>query len=386
MTVDTCMHQVKTSLTRSTVKIVRRMEKRQLLQQQSSDRSLRNAVLLCACVLTGCLLILGSAVGDDPATASERAMLESYESLSLPEELRDEGMEGRLKSFKGIRRHLPWSKGLVSVGRKLCHNFWADYIVAEVGTPPVDWVDPYAVPAGSTTDTLYPETDETAAPPASDVAFAVPITSCPNVADISTENDVDLGHAFRDAAAILKYGICKQSRDHDGSGGTCDYTAYAFVHPAAVICTDSVTGQQYDVVKILQDLDYYVSIQGEPVDINEVSNDYVRNNIESPGGGGIRSYMSLYAWTLTDHPVVVLLNFDVVFMGMGRLNSVVETMATGIPSSDLERPRSYNWVRPATQDSIALYTYEWYGRTQTSEMRRWGINTDFLGECMRMRE
>lgn len=151
------MHQVKTSLTRSTVKIVRRMEKRQLLQQQSSGRSLRNTVLLCACVLTGCLLILGSAVGDDPATASERAMLESsYESLSLPEELRDEGMEGRLKSFKGIRRHLPWSKGLVSVGRELCHNFWADYIVAEVGTPPVDWVDPYTVPAGSTTDTLYP--------------------------------------------------------------------------------------------------------------------------------------------------------------------------------------------------------------------------------------
>ena len=139
-----------------------------------------------------------------------------------------------------------------------------------------------------------------------DLAFAISLTSCPEDEDLpGVDNMYDPSHAFYDAAALLKYSLCAECAEVNVAS-RYNHTLYALVHPSARYC--SVNGRpEYDRVAVLQSLGYRVEVKGEPVGIAAVSDPYLASNVESDVG--IRDLMKLHAYTLTQHKVVVLIDF-----------------------------------------------------------------------------
>lgn len=89
---------------------------------------------------------------------------------------------------------------------------------------------------------------------------------------------------------------------------------HAIVHPMATECPLQGThGETYNRVKLLQSENYMVEILGHPItDQGLISggNQYIKDNI--PNDVGIRDSAKLQAWTLTLHPVVVLMDYDTI--------------------------------------------------------------------------
>ncbi len=64
-------------------------------------------------------------------------------------------------------------------------------------------------------------------------------------------------------------------------------------------------------MKLLQSLNYYVEILGQPITTSallQAGQTHLSDNIENDVG--IRDSIKLRAWSLTDHPVVVLMNYN----------------------------------------------------------------------------
>lgn len=108
---------------------------------------------------------------------------------------------------------------------------------------------------------------------------------------------VNSGHAFYDAAALLKYSI---HRNTYPAGSKYNATMYAIVHPEAVKCKGP-NHEEYDRVKVLKDLGYKVMILGSPVR-KAIMKGYVQSNIEKDAGE--RDFMRLHALTHDQHPAV----------------------------------------------------------------------------------
>jgi hypothetical protein len=75
---------------------------------------------------------------------------------------------------------------------------------------------------------------------------------------------------------------------------------YAIVHPSAVRCKGP-NGDEYDRVKVLQDLGYHITILGSPAYQKNMQG-YVQENIDSDAGE--RDFMRLHALTFDNHPAV----------------------------------------------------------------------------------
>ena len=105
------------------------------------------------------------------------------------------------------------------------------------------------------------------------------------------------GHAFYDAAAVLKYSI---HRNTYPAGSKYNATMYAIVHPEAVVCKGP-NGENYDRVQVLKDLGYVVTILGSPV-YKKIMKGYLKDNID--GDAGERDLMRLQALTYANHPAV----------------------------------------------------------------------------------
>eukprot|EP00546_Thalassionema_frauenfeldii_P020972 CAMPEP_0178903840 /NCGR_PEP_ID=MMETSP0786-20121207/5373_1 /TAXON_ID=186022 /ORGANISM="Thalassionema frauenfeldii, Strain CCMP 1798" /LENGTH=1220 /DNA_ID=CAMNT_0020575241 /DNA_START=105 /DNA_END=3767 /DNA_ORIENTATION=+ len=148
--------------------------------------------------------------------------------------------------------------------------------------------------------------------PQGTVAFVVTIPSCPEDTTHPPADD-DPSDAFYDAAAFLRHSVCNCTARNPDSGSTVESTFYAIVHPSAVSCLAPSGNENYDRVKILQELGYWVIIWAEPVSLSELpSNSYVRDNINNEDG--IRDMLKIHAYDLTNHPVAVLMNFDSIFL------------------------------------------------------------------------
>lgn len=71
-------------------------------------------------------------------------------------------------------------------------------------------------------------------------------------------------------------------------------------------------GETYDRAKLLQSHNYNVEILGHPITevmLEEAGQDYILNNIEYDVG--IYDSTKLQIWSLTDHPVVVMMDYDI---------------------------------------------------------------------------
>ena len=79
----------------------------------------------------------------------------------------------------------------------------------------------------------------------------------------------------------------------------------------AVECPlQGTSGETYDRVKLLQSENYVVEILGHPITDDDfaITNQYIKDNIQNDVG--IRDSTKLQVWTMTLHPVVVLMDYN----------------------------------------------------------------------------
>lgn len=88
---------------------------------------------------------------------------------------------------------------------------------------------------------------------------------------------------------------------------------HALVHPMANYCpVEGTGGELYDRTQLFKSQNYNVEILGHPItdiDLKE-TNPYIADNIELDVG--IRDSMKLQIWTLTSHPIAILMDFNTI--------------------------------------------------------------------------
>jgi len=103
---------------------------------------------------------------------------------------------------------------------------------------------------------------------------------------------------FLDAAAVFLESVRMNSATNPESGGRYGYAAYAIVHKQC---------EQH--AALLERVGYKTMIKDTPFKREDIRGDELRNSIENALCCGSPEYIKLYAYTLTDHPVV--LHFDI---------------------------------------------------------------------------
>jgi hypothetical protein len=121
------------------------------------------------------------------------------------------------------------------------------------------------------------------------VGYAVSVTGCGS--DPITEG-----------GAVLKHSVHLTSI-HGNMGGKYDYKFYAIYHPDAEECALTLKDLGYEMVK-----------RDTPVSIQEIRGEYLRTHIQRNGCCGEKELIKLEAYTLTDHPIVVHLDLDVLIL------------------------------------------------------------------------
>ena len=101
---------------------------------------------------------------------------------------------------------------------------------------------------------------------------------------------------------MLKYSIHLASI-HGTMGGRYDYKMYAIHHPNATHCAKS-----------LEELGYELIERPTPVKVEEIEGDYLRERIEQNGCCGSSELIKLEAYTMTQYPIVVHLDLDVLVL------------------------------------------------------------------------
>jgi hypothetical protein len=145
---------------------------------------------------------------------------------------------------------------------------------------------------------------------ATTVAFVVVVTGCSD------------DFAVFDGAAVLAYSI-HQNSIHGPNGGRYDYDSYVFHHSNASECALP-----------LQKLGYIVGERDTPVAIADIRNEAFQSHIQTSGCCGERELIKFEAFTLTQYPVVVLLDVDtLVLQPLDRLFDFVLN-ATHVPDPD----------------------------------------------------
>lgn len=161
------------------------------------------------------------------------------------------------------------------------------------------------------------------------------------VAYVITIQDCNLNEPIWDGAAVLARSIIMNSIGSTSSSKTeapskYGYKLFAIVHiDASTQELNEKEGLDYETadsglsvcVENLAKLGYEVLIRDNPIHPHEIKNEgYLKSNIQDR----IKDYIKLYAYTLTDYPIVVLL--DVVTFLLNPLDELFDAM--------LEKPGS----------------------------------------------
>ena len=147
------------------------------------------------------------------------------------------------------------------------------------------------------------------------VAFAISVTGCGS--DPITEG-----------AAVLKHSI-HQASVHGTKGGMYDYEMLAIYHPAAEECTLP-----------LEELGYTLMKRDVFVQVEDIKGDYLRSRISKNGCCGEKELIKLEAYTLTDFPIVVHLDLDVLVL------KPLDEIFNWMTSPPLETPKSDSIMWP----------------------------------------
>lgn len=127
------------------------------------------------------------------------------------------------------------------------------------------------------------------------VAYAISLIKC------SDKQTTDAG--LVDAALVLRHSIHKISiRNHAESQSRYDYRMYALVLKQAEACSHVLRTAGFEIVLIDQ----------QPVTVDEIQGDHLRNNIETEWCCGSAEFIKLYVYALPE-PLVVHVDIDFAF-------------------------------------------------------------------------
>ena len=165
---------------------------------------------------------------------------------------------------------------------------------------------PFSFPMAASQDSQYSKqsqitkqqhddtTKTTATRPKPVIAYTVTLTGCgKNDKRYSTADAMGLIHQ---GAAVLAHSI---QLAHAANNSKYDYQMYALVHPSAKECSIH-----------LPQLGYTVLIRNTPFDKQDIRQTFLRENIDKASCCGEKEFVKLYAYTLVDHPVAVVLDLD----------------------------------------------------------------------------
>jgi len=128
---------------------------------------------------------------------------------------------------------------------------------------------------------------------------------------------------FRDALVVLRHSVHRNSvhdindddnnnSDNDGSSrrrsSRYGYKMYAFIHREG--CARTHPG----LADFVRRLGYEPRVVGTPVEVGEIRGEYLRAHVEQENCCGSKEFIKLYAYTLTEHPLVVHWDLDVVVL------------------------------------------------------------------------
>jgi hypothetical protein len=133
------------------------------------------------------------------------------------------------------------------------------------------------------------------------VAFAVSVTGCGD--DPITEGGAVLQHSIHRASS------------RGTLGGRYDYDLFAIYHPNAEACALP-----------LQKLGYKLLRRNVFVNVTDIEGEFLRSRIEHNGCCGEKELIKLEAYTLTDYPIFVHLDLDVVVLK--PLDNLFDAMLT----------------------------------------------------------
>jgi alpha-N-acetylglucosamine transferase len=131
--------------------------------------------------------------------------------------------------------------------------------------------------------------------PIATIAHVVSLIKCTKQASVT---------GFLDAAAVLRHSIHQQSV-HNGNNSTSNYSyqMYAIVHTS---CRDHA--------QLLSRLGYKSLVRPSPVLWEDIEPGWYKDHVEGENCCGSAEFIKLYAYTLTDYPIVVHWDLDVALL------------------------------------------------------------------------
>jgi hypothetical protein len=115
-------------------------------------------------------------------------------------------------------------------------------------------------------------------------------------------------HKFMDALVTLRHSIHLSSVHHAPSNSTYSYQMYAFVHAKGCGHDPALSG-------FLRRLGYIPKVVANPVEVEkEVPDGWYKSHVEGENCCGSDEFVKLHAYGLTDHPVVVHWDLDVLVL------------------------------------------------------------------------
>mmetsp|Transcript_17503 Transcript_17503/g.47734 ORF Transcript_17503/g.47734 Transcript_17503/m.47734 type:complete len:360 (+) Transcript_17503:109-1188(+) len=131
------------------------------------------------------------------------------------------------------------------------------------------------------------------------IAYAITVTSCGAAFKQTTADPHAAVFQVAEGAAVLAHSIHRASSRSSSLGGKYDYQLIALYHPEAEPC-----------MGVLRELGYRTIQREVFVKVDEIEGDYLREKIRSSGCCGERENIKFEAFTLTEYPLVLLLDLD----------------------------------------------------------------------------
>mmetsp|Transcript_413 Transcript_413/g.878 ORF Transcript_413/g.878 Transcript_413/m.878 type:complete len:444 (+) Transcript_413:33-1364(+) len=125
------------------------------------------------------------------------------------------------------------------------------------------------------------------------IAYVVTLTGC-GTNDKRYTRDSAMG-LITQGAAVLRHSIHLAHTQSNKYG----FQMYAIVHPSAKECSSTMSK-----------LGYKTLIRNTPFDSKDIQKKFLRENIDGASCCGRKEFVKLYAYTLVDHPVAVVLDLD----------------------------------------------------------------------------
>ncbi|KAL7529387.1 hypothetical protein ACHAXR_006115 [Thalassiosira sp. AJA248-18] len=128
------------------------------------------------------------------------------------------------------------------------------------------------------------------------IAYVVTLTGCGDNKRYTRDQAMGL---ITQGAAVLRHSVHLAHNNAPSSSSKYDYQMYALIHPSAKECSSAVSK-----------LGYTALIRNTPFDREDIQKEFLREHVDGASCCGRKEFIKLYAYTLVQHPVAVILDLD----------------------------------------------------------------------------